>query len=233
MAGNKNLRVVTWNCQGAFRKKYKNILKYSPDICVIQECEDPSYLIDEEFQRIFPKKFWVGTNQNKGLGIFVANECISVSLNNWDNHGIEHFLPVSLGQINLVAVWACNNYIEDAYTYFSVHKHKLDSCHIICGDFNSSSIWDLQKRRHIRNHGSLVRLFSDAGLQSAYHYWTGRTQGKETDPTFYLHRNKSRPFHIDYVFCDNARIGQFRLETYDDWISLSDHMPIMFDYEMP
>ena len=37
------MRIVTWNCNGAFRKKYSRLKiddKY-PDILVIQECENP------------------------------------------------------------------------------------------------------------------------------------------------------------------------------------------------
>ena len=36
------MRIVTWNCNGAFRKKYSRLKiddKY-PDILVIQECEN-------------------------------------------------------------------------------------------------------------------------------------------------------------------------------------------------
>lgn len=33
------MKLVTWNCQGAFRKKYALIADLSPDLAVIQECE--------------------------------------------------------------------------------------------------------------------------------------------------------------------------------------------------
>lgn len=33
------MRLITWNCQGAFRNKASVILKHKPDILVIQECE--------------------------------------------------------------------------------------------------------------------------------------------------------------------------------------------------
>ena len=35
----KVLRIITWNCQGAFRKKFPLIASYAPDLAVIQECE--------------------------------------------------------------------------------------------------------------------------------------------------------------------------------------------------
>ena len=39
------MKLITWNCQGAFRKKAEIILTLNPDILVIQECESPERLI--------------------------------------------------------------------------------------------------------------------------------------------------------------------------------------------
>ena len=44
------MRIVTWNCNGAFRKKYSRLKiddKY-PDILVIQECENPELSKDKK-----------------------------------------------------------------------------------------------------------------------------------------------------------------------------------------
>jgi len=39
------MKIITWNCQGAFRRKVGNILAFLPDILVFQECEHPNKLL--------------------------------------------------------------------------------------------------------------------------------------------------------------------------------------------
>jgi|GEM_PF-7092758 len=33
------MRIISWNCGGAYRKKIDKVLELNPDIAVIQECE--------------------------------------------------------------------------------------------------------------------------------------------------------------------------------------------------
>jgi len=64
------MRIITWNCNMAFRKKADIILAHKPDILVVPECEHPDKL---KFNADTPKPndvLWFGSNQNKGLGIF-------------------------------------------------------------------------------------------------------------------------------------------------------------------
>ena len=35
------MKIITWNCNGAFRKKYHTLDKYHADILIIQECGKP------------------------------------------------------------------------------------------------------------------------------------------------------------------------------------------------
>src|SRR6202008_5035736 len=64
------MKIITWNCNMAFRKKAAFILKHKPDILIVPECEHPDKLkFNSDIQR--PNDIlWFGTNQNKGLGIF-------------------------------------------------------------------------------------------------------------------------------------------------------------------
>ena len=64
------MRVITWNCNMAFRKKVDAILALKPDILVVQECEHPDKLIFNLNSLSPTDILWFGTNNNKGLAIF-------------------------------------------------------------------------------------------------------------------------------------------------------------------
>lgn len=52
------MKVVTWNCNQAFRKKYENILSYKPDLLIVPECEHP-----DNFKKAFYfDVVWIGNN---------------------------------------------------------------------------------------------------------------------------------------------------------------------------
>lgn len=64
------MKVISWNCNMAFRKKAARILESKPDLLVVPECECP------EKQRFATEvqqpghRLWIGDNPNKGLGVF-------------------------------------------------------------------------------------------------------------------------------------------------------------------
>jgi exodeoxyribonuclease III len=64
------MKLITWNCQGAFRKKADTILKLKPDILIVQECEHPDKLIYPSNIQEPTAFYWHGDNNNKGLAIY-------------------------------------------------------------------------------------------------------------------------------------------------------------------
>jgi hypothetical protein len=56
----KNVRVVTWNCAGAFRRKWLLLAELRADLAVIQECEDPAMAQDEASREWATGHTWAG-----------------------------------------------------------------------------------------------------------------------------------------------------------------------------
>ncbi|GIW49018.1 MAG: endonuclease/exonuclease/phosphatase family protein [Caloramator sp.] len=219
------LRIVSWNCNGAFRGKYDAIQKLDADIYVIQECEDPQTTKDNGYKKFASNYIWTGF-KNKGLGIFVKDG-ITLKNNNWKSFGLEWFISCEINnKFSLLGIWGCGNYVEDIYVYLNIYKEKLENM-LICGDFNSNSCWDKQYKR--RNHTVMVKMLEGLGLSSCYHYKENEIQGKESKPTFYLYRKKEKGYHIDYFFYDKEKVQNIQIGEFEDWIHLSDHMPLILD----
>lgn len=230
------MRLVTWNCNGALRRKYGLLDALDADILVIQECEDPAQS-GAEYQAWAGKHAWIGHGRSKGIGIFPRREQ-SIEQLAWLDGGFEMFLPVRVGgTVDVLGVWtqqsnsSKSSYIGQFWHYLQAHKTALGVNTIIAGDFNSNTIWD--KPRRVWNHSACVRELDELGFFSLYHQATGEAQGQEKHPTFCLHRNPTKPYHIDYVFAHkdrlNGRSPRTQVSNSADWLSLSDHFPVIAD----
>lgn len=221
------MKIVSWNCCGKFREKYKNITYIDADIYVIQECENPKYTKNKDYKIFSENCIWVGENKNKGLGVFAKRE-ISLKNNNWKSFCLQNFLCVKINnKFNLLAVWACNRHIEEYYIYQSIHEKKYNNDMLIIGDFNSNSMWDSKHNK--RTHSSVVSKLESIGLKSAYHTTKGETQGCESEKTFYLYRHLDKSYHIDYAFLKQSRIRDFKILESNEWLNYSDHKPIYLE----
>lgn len=234
------LRIVTWNCNGAFRKKFEKISELNADIYVIQECEDPSQINHKDYQNWSINHLWIGDNKNKGIGIF-ARQGIVLEFLDWSNkykdHFVKYFLPCRINQkFNLLGVWAHRNdspnfgYIGQVWKYLQINRENLRDS-VIVGDFNSNVIWDQWDRWW--NHSDVLKEFQELSLESLYHHYFKESQGKETQPTLHFRKSLERSYHIDYVFASNSFISELKrveIGKQMDWIYASDHMPLICDF---
>ena len=230
------MRIATWNCNGALRRKLKQADALNADVLVIQECEDPNSSTAEyhSWARDF---LWTGSIKSKGIGIFVKNGA-SIEALNWDSQGLSHFLPARIDhRLSILAIWTQNarpasaGYIGQFWKYFQMHRDILTQDSLIIGDFNSNSIWDKPRREW--NHTTCVQKLEECGFRSLYHLAMDERQGEETTPTFYMYRHESRPFHIDYCFAHLSKIPDswagLSVGDPSEWLSFSDHVPMIFD----
>jgi exonuclease III len=229
------MKIVTWNCNCALRTKTAELDEFDADVIVAQECEDPARS-SKEFLEWAADYQWIGDNKHKGLGVFAKKSAVLQRLD-WSDNGLQLFLPCRVNdKVNLVAVWTKRGsrpafrYIGQLWQYLQLHKDKMDSAPtIICGDFNSNSIWD--RKRKTGKHSDVVSELANIGIHSLYHDQTREKQGHECKPTMYMYRNIEKPYHIDYVFASEELMHSKNTEVEvgrpENWLNHSDHMPIM------
>lgn len=234
------MKIVTWNCNMAFRKKWIKINEvFDPDIMVIQECEGPDKLrntIGSQYEIL-----WIGDNNNKGLAVISKNH-IKVKQLMVRQESVRYMLPVELDNgFKIIAFWSMNDekdlmqrYIGQVWIGLKKCLGRIDDKTIILGDFNWNVIWDHSST--ISLYGKLtevIDLLKDYRIESAYHYLNNERFGEETVKTFYLYRKNDKSYHTDYMFLPVGILKgtkRFTIGEYKNWIEYSDHMPLYIDF---
>jgi exonuclease III len=247
-----DMKILTWNCNGALRNKTAAIDRLGADVLIIQECKNPAESTKDYQTWAGADYLWVGESRHKGLGVFPKNGHTVRGLNwqgnfripgvpskspalNWSTNDLKLFMPfVVNGEISILGVWTKADksneifgYVGQLWKYLQIHRRDLSSGKtLVVGDFNSNAIWDKPERWW--NHSDVTKELKDIDLESIYHIQFNEAYGKESKPTFFLHRHKNRPYHIDYAFASSDLQSKCKLEigSYDEWISFSDHMPL-------
>ena len=247
------MRIVTWNCNGALRRKLAAADSLQADILIVQECEDPARS-DSSYLEWAGTYLWVGETKNRGVGVFsrtghsltalewsglfvlpgLQSESSSIA---WSTDDLRVFLPFSVdNELTILAVWTKGGndqvfgYVGQLWKYLQIHSEDLSGKKtIIAGDLNSNSRWDKSDRWW--NHSDVVLELKAVGLSSAYHFYFQEEQGQETRSTFYLNRNPEKGYHIDYFFVsfDLLERAFVELGDYRKWGGFSDHVPLVLD----
>lgn len=234
------MKIISWNCNMAFRKKAEYILKLKPDIVVVPECEHPKRQKIKKSVIEPNDRLWIGENETKGLGVFSYSDYTFQVYKEYSNK-FRYVLPIKVKgkeEFKLLAIWAINDaqysYIEQVWSALNYYKDFIDDKTIIIGDFNSNKIWDSSNRRKIGNHMDVVNFLSEKATYSMYHEYFKEQQGKETQSTLYLYRKKDRPYHIDYCFGSQSfldKLIKVEIGSYEEWSMHSDHVPISITFK--
>lgn len=237
------MKLITWNCQGAFRKKADTILSYQPDILIVQECEHPDKIAFGSGIQLPNDSHWHGDSVHKGIAIYSYSDYRFELLPDF-NPKFRYILPfrvIGNGQtFTLFAIWAMDNkenhdarYIGQVWLAINYYTTLLDCPIILIGDFNSNKIWDYNSR--VGNHSDVVRKLADNNIRSIYHQHFDAEHGKEKHPTFFLQRKQNKPYHIDYCFASSNfanKVQEVEIGTYENWIVHSDHMPLIVTFDV-
>jgi endonuclease/exonuclease/phosphatase family metal-dependent hydrolase len=100
---------------------------------------------------------------------------------------------------------------------------------IVLGDFNSNPCFG-------DSHSEWFRLLDDLGLVSAYHLHTAEAPGRERRSTYFHRATGGEPYHIDYCFIPkdwSSRLIRVAVGRKNTWSTLSDHVPLIVDLNLP
>jgi exodeoxyribonuclease III len=236
-----DMKIVAWNCQGAFRKKADRIAGYRPDLAVISECEHPDKLDFAHDIEAPSTAVWFGDNKAKGIGVFSYTGA-KFKLHKNYSPSIRYCIPIRVTgalTFNLLAIWAMPNqqngklgYIGQVYQAVEKYRRFIGQRDtVLIGDWNSNKLWDRTHR--IGNHSQVVAKLADRNIVSVYHQYFGEDQGKEKINTLYMQRKRKKGFHVDYCFVPRTwmnRLVAFSIGSFDDWSALSDHSPIFAEF---
>lgn len=209
-----------------FAKKRPLVEALKPDIAILAETSQRHIMETEA-----PFKAWVGSNPHKGLGV-VGFTNRSYMLHEADAHLPWH-IPFSVDGLNIIGLWAHVRdkelkYVRVTHEVVSRHAEFLTSApSLIIGDFNSNTVWD---REHPgRNHSMLVERLHGLGMQSVYHRANSDAHGAETTKTYFHTKKLHFGHHIDYAFLSEACSASLTIGSHEDWLTHSDHMPLVLD----
>ena len=231
------MKIVTWNCNSKFSKKFPAIIEENADIYVIQECDNPLIANSDEYLEFASNYYWVGENQDQGLGIF-AKDNVKLELVDLDDKGLRYFIPVNVNDdFNLLGIWTnpdmegnkVIHYLKEITKYYEAHKDSgfFNENMIMCGDFNCDV--RLINKTHGKNVYEMMDKLSEVSLIDVYHYLNDEIQGEESKSTFFMNRNLSKPFHLDHLFSAHDKVKDLQIPNPEYWMTLSDHVPLIFE----
>lgn len=224
------MRLITWNCKGAFTRKRPAIEALHPDVLVVPEAEKLSTLRSVQ---------WFGENPKKGLAVLSYGE---YSLDVHDAYDPRHrwIVPIQVSgpmPFLLIAVWAMPHetsrlYVQCLFEALETYKELLRWPRVVwAGDFNNNVALD--RRRHALKFADWLARVETMGFRSLYHLHHRCEHGAEPHQTFFLHHDAEKPFHIDFIFAkpDEFPFGyDVEVGEHGAWSKASDHMPVVCSF---
>lgn len=236
------MKIISWNCNCAFRNKIELLQKYKPDIMVIQECESPDFLAQKNCCYPTTSHLWFGKSWHKGIGILTFGT-YHAKVADFYCDDFPYIIPVEIdnghSRFLLFAVWtqtcsrnhAYNGYVVYATRAMQYYQKFLTPETVIIGDFNSNQIW-LKHFKRKYNHEALIKTLDSSGMKSVYHALNNSAQGQEAEATIFMYKSSAKGYYIDYAFVHQSqlpKIKNFQIGTFEDWIKHSDHMPLFLE----
>lgn len=235
------MRIVVWNVAKNSQADLPLLRALEPDVAVVPECSKHLQTEDDESMA------WCGRSEWCGLAV-IGFGAYDVKRYGRQEIVDEWVMPVTVKgptTFRLLAVWAdmtrstmrafegTPDPVGPLRRGLRANKQFLrKGPTVVAGDFNNHPRWDAPLQSW--NHSYAMADLASFGLHSAYHAHRGIEPGDEAEePTFYMHKNRTKPYHIDWCFTptewaiDDVQVGGY--ETYSAKGGPSDHAPLIVE----
>jgi hypothetical protein len=149
---------------------------------------------------------WTGIEGKKGLLVAAKRDYgFNVVAKSDANHLVDVEISTPSFNYYVTAIWSVPPKARD-YTKTVCEgldqlqrPTNIDRMHLVLGDFNASKVFDPNDTK-ANQFGNILERTESRGLKSLWHNAKGEEFGLETHPTFFMHYNEKKPFHIDFIF---------------------------------
>lgn len=231
------MRLITWNCRGAFGKKHAAIAALKPDVLVVPEAGQLNNLTNVLGAGKIRSCEWVGDLPTKGLGVISYGD---YSLRVHEAYDPRHrwILPLHVDGprcFTLFAVWTVKHeetgyYGTPLFEALETYRDIIGLPNVVwAGDFNQSTVFDSPSDPLHFSHW--ISKAEEFGFRSIYHLNASVDHGAEPEKTFFLYGHEDKPHHIDFIFAKPPLYEsgyEFAVGEHRAWSGSSDHMPLIF-----
>ncbi len=207
------MRLFTWNCAGAFRKKTDQLARFNPDLAVIQECERPEKLAFPPDFQPFSMAWFGDPDAAKGVGVFGFSGLQVALASEVYDPTIRYCVPLRVTgarNFHLIAIWAMpqtnprgSSYVGQVCRAVETYADFIRAQDtLLAGDFNSNRVFDRPNRPC--SHGVVVDQLAQMGIVSLYHEYFHEPHGQESRPTFYFNQKDRPPIPPGLLFCPHS-----------------------------
>jgi hypothetical protein len=229
------VKLATWNCCGQFDTNLPHLLDLGVDVAILCEARAPASWPATPDGRVvtgLSRRVWA--ESWKELAV-VACDPWSVSLHEAAESAPAWTLPVRVSgptPFTLVALWPVVfpgtpgyvGQIDRAVDW--IEQNSGEAPVVLAGDFNAP-IASSQAQ-----YDQVARRLDGLGLLDAYRVSRGLEEGEPpTEATYYHHRRREQPFHIDHLMLPATWTDAAKVEVgdFDTWVARgrSDHVPLI------
>lgn len=228
------VKLASWNCCGKFEANLPHLLDLGIDVAVVCEASATSHwnpTADNRGVTGVSRRVW--GESGKELAV-VACEPLSVAVHEAAETAPAWTLPVRISgptPFLVVGLWpvvfpGTLSYVAQIDRATDWIETYAEGPVVLAGDFNAPI--SASQRQYDKAEGRL----RDLGLVDVYRVARGLEPGElPTEATYYQHRRRERPFHIDHVMMppDWAADAKVEIGDFDTWIASgrSDHAPVI------